>query len=203
MLPSTGTYTFYITAGSNEKFTILAGASNSRWEINSVSVQAVTDGTGDALIQGDITTHSLVLQGTINSPRVRYYDAIAGTYNNVVFGSKVRYVETIFTGTHTFTGISNGQEEGDEMFIHNASSGVLTFAHNNAGSTDINRFSTSTFSDLSLGAGEMAYLKYFGGNTNRWLVFKISSNSTYFNSSDFQGVLNTFLINSGQMTLGA
>ena len=58
LLASATTYTDYITATTNGDLTFTPFAGTSRFTISAVSVQALTDGTGDLTIDGNLVTRS-------------------------------------------------------------------------------------------------------------------------------------------------
>lgn len=203
-MDTTGIYTFYI--GTADTTGIQFSDNNNlsyRWVINSLSVVPITSGTGDGLFEGDVDVKDLTTNGSTIFSRYRTY--LGSNQNNMVI-PPCSTVETILSGNISITGIAGGVE-GRRITLSNFSpSNVLTLTHQSTSSTDINRFQTSSSSDIRVLYGEKAELIYNGGSLNRWFVSKLTTSAPQFNGLtdgyDFGDWLNTLIKNGEDLSIG-
>lgn len=69
------------------------------------------------------------------------------------------------------TGLSLSQVDGQQHEVWNIGSNNIVLVHQSASSTAANRFLTTTGADLTLSAGQMAFLRY-DNTQSRWLAVK-------------------------------
>jgi hypothetical protein len=79
--------------------------------------------------------------------------------------------------SRTLTGLAGYGVDGLYFEIWNVGSNPLVLANESASSAAANRFLTSTGSDVTLAAGEMALCRYSGGSVNRIRVWRVVSSS--------------------------
>lgn len=196
---TSGTYSVYLTAYTNTKFSFIPYDASSRFEISALSVVAMIADTGDAVIEGTINTNGLNLNaGTIVSPTVQVFTQ-ADT-NNMKPGGKPRFLKIASTSSFNVTGLDLNQVDGQEVYVI-AVNQPVTLKYQDTGSTASNRFSSPDPSDVYLGAGETAYLRYSGGNVNRWIVLKIGIVDSRWNGN-FSQYLSSLIVNTDPLILG-
>lgn len=130
------------------------------------------------------------IASTVNRKSISFIDGITGNPGTVSFKSHTpaqfganqnNYTEE-GGNSHGFfrwssdasrdvTGLSISQEDGDIHLIVNVGSNNIVLKHQDANSTDVNRFLNSTAADITLAASQAADAIY-DGTTQRWRVFK-------------------------------
>lgn len=209
---STGTFIEYITASTSGNLIFLPSDTTARFVITAVSVKEITAGTGDIYAEGNISARGLKLYDTIVS-QVNKIVLGAGSNNNVGNnGKRARLIQFILAGGNCdLTGLSLGQEDGQESYIVNFSPGTtLTVKHQDTNSLDVNRFQTPTNGDMVLEYGELCYCFYSGGTLKKWQIFKLTTAARQYNTRTstaggplaFEDWLLTFIQNTDDMTLG-
>lgn len=84
-----------------------------------------------------------------------------------VEGNASGFMRWSSTGTHTVTGLSLSQADGETHQIHNVGSGSIVLANESASSSAVNRFHNNTGADITIPADGIADLIY-DGTTQRY-----------------------------------
>lgn len=209
IITAAGTYTY-------EFYTLTTGAftfqndNASRFVISAISIKAVTASTGQASIDGDITSKgALRFNDTLISPVIKY-EIVSGANRNdlSVGGARPRFLQFILGTSVTITGLNLNQEDGQECYLINFSSGGnITLPHQDTGSQAQNRFQTPTSANMVMEYGSVVYARYNGGNLNRWFLTKIGSGSGQWNGltngAIFGDYLNTLISNANPLYIYA
>ena len=98
---------------------------------------------------------------------------ITGNQNNYNPGCSSHYLRLNTDASRNLTGMvfSTAQVDGQTHVIVNVGSADIVLKHQDAASTDVNRFLNSTGADITLTANQMADC-WYDGTTQRWRVSK-------------------------------